>query len=696
MNTDIEKHLQNVLSTLNEVSVDHQSETQLRKLFLSEIHQQEQKKANLTVDEIITQTSQYLTIRELFEYPLKNQHKPLINQLDSYPKIYFAISFVQNLFDAIDKDQRLPKLLRHLIYQIELPLLRLIINNPELIIQARLPAIELINELIAYLVIWKDEKPFGYPTYTKLSQIIIFHTYNEDSLELLFKNLIAPIRTIREQQQKRSLVFEKRLKDTEQSAELKISANLIVMGLIEEIKVHFRLIPLTTELFESSWRQLLELDVLRNNRESFYSHLIALVTLIRSTQPINSKQDLDWLVDNIEKINQSLTSCLEKTGLVSNKHYQLTSQLEQLHIDLIEKNSHLKHQPSKDNPKRSDSNRKAEQVLRLKPGNIFDSFSNESEELTGESRPIDIVEKEPLSIIEQINFDLENNRSDQFTFPGFDKLAKQYSVTDKKRQLDMLERIKDHSVQLGNWFIFDNEEELQKLLFTNHQTGNYVFVNQNGQKSYSIPVDEFINRLNNKNIRRFKPPNLHKKAIKSTLVNIKGYLSNFHPKQRDDKNLNSVIENKIELDTKKSETELVSNNTKEIAKSFEPIKPIEMPFTEVENEKGSKIGVQDELVNLSKTVNKLTFSLQQLSVGSWLKINHKNNLIKCKMAARIASKDRYIFVDRIGKKLLELSGNEIMKYYENDLLELITIEDNNESSLADVITKTRHLKNVTR
>jgi len=691
MNPDIEKHLQGILSTLNEVNVDHQSETQFRKQFLSEIHQQEQKIAGQTVEEILNQTDQYPSIRQLFEYKLEEQNKPLIDQLEHYPKFHFAISFVENIFDAIDNYQRLPQLLKYLIYKIRLPLLRLIVIKPELIIQTKLPAIELINEIIAYLVIWKDEKSFGYPTYTKLSQIIIFHTCNDESLEPLFKNLITPIHTIREEQQKRSLVFEKRLKDTEQSTELKSSAKILVVSLLNEINNSYNLIPLTAELFESSWRQLLELDILRNDKDSFYSHLVTFIMLVKSTQPINSKQQLDWLIDHIEIINQEINHILDTIGTISNKYQQLTSQLELIHIDLIEKNSHF-NQPSHEHNS-GGINSKSEQILRLKPSNVFASMAEQDKEVIedGSSPDIELIEDNAQPITELINLHLQSTNSKPSQFPSLEKLVNQYSLMDKTSLKTSLENINTYSIQLGNWFLFEGEEELQKLIFINQHTGDYIFVNQNGQKSHSIPAQELISELNNKKIQRFKSPNLHKKAVKATLVNIKKYLSDFHSKKPGDKILEPLIDVESQLNANPVDTELLPNETDITDKVLEP-KEIETALIK----EGKDDISQDELSEPNLSKNKVPFNLQQLSVGSWLNINHKSTLIKCKMAARIASKNRYIFVDRAGKKLLELSSDEIMQYYNNDLLELITIETNNESSLADVISKTRHLKNVIR
>jgi len=690
MNPDIEKHLQNIFHSLDEVNVDHQSEAQLRNQILSAIHQHEQQIANQTIDEILNQTSHYLSILELFEISLDEKNKDIIGQLGNYPKIHFAFSFVQNIFDAIDNYQQLPQLLKHLIYQIRLPLLRLIINKTELVAQAKLPAIELINELIAYLVIWKDEKTYGYPTYTKLSQIIIFYTCNDDSLEKLFKNLITPIHTIREEQQKRSLVFEKRIKDTEQSAELKSSAKILVTALIQEMYDNYNIIPLVKEMVESSWQQLLELDVLRNDDKSFYSHLVALIMLVKSTQPINSKQELDWLMDNVEKINQAINKALERIGIISKKHLQLASQLELLHIDLIERSSHLTSEKDKQdfNLDNNNNNSEPEQILRLKPSGIFEPTRESQNELIEENSlpDLDIIEQEPQSIIEQVNLNLQSKTPVKNKFPSFEKLIRQYSLTERPNLEKTFEDIKSLSVKLGYWFLFEGENQLQKLLFTNHQTGDYIFVNQNGQKSYSIAADEFIEQLNNNKIRRFKPPNLHKKAIKASLIHIKKYLSDFHSRKPDNNNSVDIIDSENEKGTNLAKTELLLDEANEI----------ETILSSDEKEINLQEEIVAPIVEPIETITKVVFSLQQISVGSWLKINHENKLIKCKMAARIASKDRYIFVDRSGKKLLEMKGEEIVQYHENGLLELVTIETNNESSLADLISKTRHLKNTTR
>ena len=125
-----------------------------------------------------------------------------------------------------------------------------------------------------------------------------------------------------------------------------------------------------------------------------------------------------------------------------------------------------------------------------------------------------------------------------------------------------------------------------------------------------------------------------------------------------------------------------------------------------ENKENSESSEKDDLLDVRPSVESTThlttkekelsdesvFDINRLTVGSWIISNLDGGQIKCKLAAKIASKDLYIFVDRQGKKIMQLSEQEILERVSKKELTMVTMEIQNEQLLASVISKNRTLK----
>ena len=215
-------------------------------------------------------------------------------------------------------------------------------------------------------------------------------------------------------------------------------------------------------------------------------------------------------------------------------------------------------------------------------------------------------------------------------------------------------------ISLNDWYSIKDHHELHKLIYIDENTKQHIFANQMAQKSHSFSIEEINQLCSDNQINKFVTPNIIAPAIKKSLQLYRDYLS-------ERKKLASRESAEV-LDFLKRDSNDTLKNNLEANKSNSPEKTDE-----------SIEGKQQETVDITS-----------ITVGSWISYNLNNRKIKCKLAARIVTKDVYIFVDRKGLKILEQTTQEL-----NDKLasgKVCLVESENSGRLESVIAKTRNLK----
>ena len=86
-------------------------------------------------------------------------------------------------------------------------------------------------------------------------------------------------------------------------------------------------------------------------------------------------------------------------------------------------------------------------------------------------------------------------------------------------------------------------------------------------------------------------------------------------------------------------------------------------------------------------------SLQQLGCGSWL-LWHKSaqEQVRMKLSVKLASKDKYIFTDRIGTRVAEFSHEDLVQLLASNKLQILSTQTNFESSLEQIVRGLRKNK----
>jgi len=673
---------QRQFSEIMAFSVDDQEEEKLISQILAYTLSQELAQSPLLPVEDNDRDKSYVALDKVVEEFFLTQSSSSRKDLSKFAKIQFAITLTEKVFSQLIGSIKLPYLLAKLILQIKLPFFRLMLSSPEIILNHNNPATHLISKLTSYCTIWKDESKIGYPTFSKLSQLLSFENTPNHLLLKQFNNALSPITEIKQNQQKRSLIFEKRLKETEDTLAKNSICQQIVDRIFQQLNSNFQLEQKISERLNDDWRQLLQLEYVRDEEQAFFESVNTLSTLLLSLEPVDSSEMLNWLMDTIPSLNERLNKGFIKLSLSDIDTNEFFASLEALHIQMIAK---ANQEFSASQTSSDDGTREA--ILRLDPSDVFNQPGEQLER--SEAVISNEAAKEELP-----NPSKKINRIETILFGG--KYENSISELTQNLVIDDALTLKKDSQTLNQmfslvvdcWYYFEKNSTFNKLLYVNNVTGEHVFSGQDAKKSYSLSVKELLSNLSEKKIIKVQ---FDKIIVEAADLAIAGVFSKF---------------SQLILD-QKTNAKLTKTNTKEIKKtiSSEPAteqnvslsnnKISDHPIKRKSNSaipKSISPKAQQSKEKVAEVKKFAVFKIETLTVGSWFKIKRDEQFVKCKLAAKIASKNSFIFVNRKGQKLFEFYDTDLVNLFQKGHLKLVDIEVSSESMLASVITKTRTLK----
>lgn len=607
----------------------------------------------------------------------------LEKNLNEFPIFGFTNIFVKSFFAYVKNGKRLPHRLECLIEQLQLPLLRQAHTQPKLLLNGQHPAFLLLNELVDYAPFWKDESKIGYPTYTKLSRLLVFSEFKNHSLTDHFANLLQQIKSIKNSQQKRALIFEKRLKETESGKAKITTANIVVGQIIKQISELEDLPEIVTAIFEKSWRKLLELEFLRADEKAFGEALTLIKTLIVSLKPINNKMSLGQLLENLPKIGQQLRAGFQKTSLDNDLAETLITEMETMHIALIrESENTISESESSELPAKNTTS--SDEILRLKPSDIFAELPKRDAEIRA-----DKASEEIAPLLDKTPLDKLFHHFEQ----DFKSLTIEFACEQKVKDIhpEILALIEGSKETPWFWLVSKKDKTLHKLVLSIDHIGQHIFVNADGNKSLSLTTNALAIQLKDKSIIPLQKVDLYQDAGEPCLVELKEYLAEISQIQID---ADIKAKQQIENQHQKAKGQARSENKQNESKQVSELEPHTTEITEA-TEATEETGVTEvtEVIEIEVQQPAINhFDVNLISVGTWIKINVNNQLQRCKLAARIFSKELYIFVDRQGKKICEFTLAELTAKLANGEAEIINAELTNGKSLEAIISTTRSMK----
>jgi hypothetical protein len=139
-------------------------------------------------------------------------------------------------------------------------------------------------------------------------------------------------------------------------------------------------------------------------------------------------------------------------------------------------------------------------------------------------------------------------------------------------------------------------------------------------------------------------------------------------------------------DSASEETESISNLDEDI-EVIEEVVIEDIAFSaeetgQVETDLPKDVEISDE----SRQV------IDKLNAGNWLELKLNDKFVRCKLAARIVSSDKFIFVNRSGNKVAEYLSDELAVAYQLGNIKLLDGDALFDRALESVISSLRSMK----
>ncbi len=702
MGNEVSKVLRNQYLKLCSLKVDEVHQVTIQNSLDNKLQQVEKRFAdNLEPDGNLLQSYS----RPLLKICLEDDQQLealLAPGLGEYPKLKLTSDLVEFLFLQVNNSSSIPELLKLLINTLKPSLFRLALGNHKSLIEDSNPIIQAIETLINYVPLWKDEDKVNYPTFKKLTSLLNFAEVDQKELQEKLQQQVAQVQQILENQQKRSLIFEKRLVEREASLVVTNNSDRFIEKLVEDLKQAYQLDSLLVEFIDQYWVKLLKLEFIRQDYVAFMKALELILRLFFSLKELNNQRELNLLVDGLPIIKQGLIDGLDKIAVSEIEANEFLNKVEQQHLEIIQKqtlnrenetldsDSDSEQSTNEDSSEQSSKNTTQpapkideDDLIRLKPNDFYSDDSSlpknqqalepqqeEDNSLTIDEEPL--VENEiatTLQVLEQLEIIVR--KGEQSTALDEQQAKRFFEVINADLAQSIYSSVEGYAnntieeyMTLNQWYSFEQQSNFHKLIFIEPNSKLHVFVNQLAQKSHSYDVAT-INQLYEQHaITKYVVPNLVEPALKKALQRYRDFLS--ARKQR-----------KIEVTESANDLTMGPNDLTQQS----PIEKTQQA-TEQQGSTGDSVS----------TATQPSIGLESITVGTWIVYELNNHQIKCKLAARIVSKDVYIFVDRKGLKILEQSSAELQQKLESQKITLLEADTSSPARLESVIAKTRNLK----
>ncbi|OUR68436.1 thymidine phosphorylase [Cycloclasticus sp. 46_83_sub15_T18] len=376
------------------------------------------------------------------------QRQPYAEQDDT------LIDVVAMFFDVILQDRHLPDVVRAMIAQLQIPILKVAMMDKDFFAKKSHPARQFLNALSqAGLGVSEKNTKIKNSVFEKMESLVARVLMDFDSDIVIFADLFAEFELFMQQQQRQVDVIEERSRAATRSSEqLELTKRKAAYEVA--LRLNGQTIPEFVQVFlDSVWNDVLVLALLRHEREpqEVGKCLQVIERLLCSVNKPGSVAEKKAILANLGRLLKDLKVGLENISYDFHQSSQFFKELESWHRHLLLAASD-------------------EQTAELEAGNEV-SMVDFAEELS------------MASLEESLLHELE---SEQSAMPN-DKFSK-----------------RSNKMQVGDWIEYNNEagELLRaKLSWKSSVTSSCLFVDDRGGKALDVKLVDFAEALREKKIR---------------------------------------------------------------------------------------------------------------------------------------------------------------------------------------------------
>ncbi|MEW5056780.1 MAG: DUF1631 family protein [Cycloclasticus sp.] len=379
---------------------------------------------------------------------IDGQRQPYAEQDDT------LIDVVAMFFDVILQDRHLPDVVRAMIAQLQIPILKVAMMDKDFFAKKSHPARQFLNALSqAGLGVSEKNTKIKNSVFEKMESLVARVLMDFDSDIVIFADLFAEFELFMQQQQRQVDVIEERSRAATRSSEqLELTKRKAAYEVA--LRLNGQTIPEFVQVFlDSVWNDVLVLALLRHEREpqEVGKCLQVIERLLCSVNKPGSVAEKKAILANLGRLLKDLKVGLENISYDFHQSSQFFKELESWHRHLLLAASD-------------------EQTAELEAGN--------------EVSMVDFAEELSMASLEESL--LQELESEQSAMPN-DKFSK-----------------RSNKMQVGDWIEYNNEagELLRaKLSWKSSVTSSCLFVDDRGGKALDVKLVDFAEALREKKIR---------------------------------------------------------------------------------------------------------------------------------------------------------------------------------------------------
>ncbi|WP_374325617.1 DUF1631 domain-containing protein [Aquipseudomonas alcaligenes] len=366
-----------------------------------------------------------------------------------------AINLISMLFEFILDDRALPDSLKALIARLQIPMLKVAVQDKAFFNRGSHPARRLLNEIATAALGWSEHDTEKRDSlYQKIEQVVqrLLNDFVDDPR--IFSELLADFVAFTGNERRRSELLEQRMRDAEEGRAKSEQARLAVEQAMNQRLLGKTLPAAVVRLLQEAWSKVLLLIHLKHGGESvaWREATATMDDLVWSVSTPETAEDRLRLLQMVPGLLRSLREGMAEASLDPFVVNELFAGLEALHVQAFQR---MRQEPEADAVVSAVEAQALSQVAEVLP---LDSAPEISE-------PAPMVE-----VVEEI----------VLLAPGERREREEQPVVEDEAVLAQVD-----ALRVGSWVEIQEDEEHKlrcKLAAVIKPSGKFIFVNRTGMK----------------------------------------------------------------------------------------------------------------------------------------------------------------------------------------------------------------------
>jgi len=251
-----------------------------------------------------------------------------------------VINLISMMFEFILEDHNLPESLKALIGRLQIPMLKVAVQDKSFFSRGNHPARRLLNEIADAAMGWGDCDDYQRDSlYLRIEQVVqrLLNDFVDDPA--IFSEVLADFLAFANDERRRSELLEQRIRDAEEGRAKAELARLRVEGVLNQVMLGKTLPLAVVEFVQHAWSQVLLLTGFKHGDASaeWRADVLTLEQLIWSVQYHDEPDAGLRLLAMVPELLKALREGLSRSAFDPFATSEFFSELEILHVQALQR-----------------------------------------------------------------------------------------------------------------------------------------------------------------------------------------------------------------------------------------------------------------------------------------------------------------------------------------------------------------------